>query len=386
MSKESAAAAITGVGQTCHTGPKRRTTLTDMIFEATRLALADAELSRGDIDAVVLGAHDLIDGRGISSMITATAAGAMFKDEIRVADDGAIAAVLGCMRVMSGEFKTVLVASWAKTSEGDVDAIENLGGDPVYLRPIGLNGTLADALDASAFLERHPGARILANDIVVHNRAAGSRNPNAHLREPVSEQDVQRASMVATPLTTMDLAPRSDGACALIIQARDVASARSGPVAWISGLGWATERYLLGHRDFGRIASAEVAAENAYRMAGIGRPSEEIGVAELHAISSFQELMLYEALRLLPPAPDGGLDDAYRSLRQKGPKISPSGGAACANPYTATGLVRLAEAALQVTQRSPCQCLSPSGLAVAHAASGFGAQSNAVFILSSFSD
>ena len=386
MREETAAAAITGVGQTCHSGPKRRTTLTDMIFEATSLALADADISRGDLDAVVLGAHDLVDGRGISSMITATAAGAMFKDEIRVADDGAIAAILGCMRVMSGEFKTVLVASWAKTSEGDLDAIENLGGDPVYQRPIGLNGTLADALDASALLERHPGARRLASDIVVRNRAAGSGNPKAHLREPVSEQDLHRAGMVATPLTTMDLAPRSDGACALVIQAHDVASTRSGSLAWIAGLGWATERYLLGHRKFGRIASAEVAAEKAYRMAGIGSPSEEIEVAELHAVSSFQELMLYEALRLLPSVSEGGLDEAYRSLRHKGPKINPSGGAACANPYTATGLVRLAEAALQVTQRSPCQRSSPDGLAVAHAASGLGAQSNAVFVLKSHSE
>lgn len=386
MGKPSAGAAIIGVGQTCHTGPKRLTTLTDMIFEATTLALADAGITRGDVDAVVLGAHDLVDGRGISSMITATAAGAMFKDEIRVADDGAIAAVLGCMRVMSGEFKTVLVASWAKTSEGDVDAIETLGGDPVYLRPIGVNGTLADALDASAFLKRYPEARRLADDIILHNRAAGSGNPKAHLRAPVSKQDLERAETVATPLTTMDLAPRSDGACALVIQSSEVASARSQPAAWISGLGWATERYLPGHREFGRVASAEVAAENAYRMAGIVRPFEEIEVAELHAGSTFQELMLYQALRLLPPGSEGLLDEAYRTLRQRGPKINPSGGPACANPYTATGLVRLGEAALQVTQRSSSQCSSRTGHAVAHAASGLAAQSNAVFVLRPYSE
>jgi len=93
---------IVGVGQTVHCGARNEVSLTDLIFEATTAAFDDAGLTRDQVDAVVIASHDLVDGRGISNMITATAAGGMFRDEIRVADDGAFALILACFRALRG--------------------------------------------------------------------------------------------------------------------------------------------------------------------------------------------------------------------------------------------------------------------------------------------
>src|SRR5439155_9169749 len=82
-----------------------------------------------------------------------------------------------------------------------------------------------------------------------------------------------------------------------------------------------------------------------------------VDVAELHAPFSHQELILREALGL------GG--DV---------SINPSGGALCANPIMAAGLIRLGEAATRVIDGSAHR-------AVAHATSGACLQQNLVCVL-----
>ncbi len=62
--------------------------------------------------------------------------------------------------------------------------------------------------------------------------------------------------------------------------------------------------------------------------------------------------------------------------------INPSGGALCANPYFATGAVRVAEAALQVMGQADDHQVKGVQTALAHATSGFSVQNHSVFILS----
>ena len=50
--------------------------LTDLIFGCVRDTLDQAGLAAADLDAVVLAAHDIVDGRGLTSMVTSPAAAA----------------------------------------------------------------------------------------------------------------------------------------------------------------------------------------------------------------------------------------------------------------------------------------------------------------------
>ncbi len=79
--------------------------------------------------------------------------------------------------------------------------------------------------------------------------------------------------------------------------------------------------------------------------------------AELHAPFSHQELLLRTALGL-----NGGVE------------VNPSGGALCANPIMAAGLVRFGEAAQRIIDGT-------SNRAVAHATSGPCLQQNLVAVL-----
>jgi len=71
---------------------------------------------------------------------------------------------------------------------------------------------------------------------------------------------------------------------------------RGDGVAWVRGIGWAVDTYELGATDLSRLPSLAVAAEKACGMAGVKKPLDELDVAEVHDMTSYHELMAYEAL------------------------------------------------------------------------------------------
>jgi len=117
----------------------RSRSLPELIFSCARAALADANCTLQDVDAVTIAAEDLIDGRSLSSMITGPAAGAYLRDEIRVSEDGLAALSLGAAQIQSGMFDRVLVAAWGRASEGDPERSSAYGFDP-FTTQLRLNG------------------------------------------------------------------------------------------------------------------------------------------------------------------------------------------------------------------------------------------------------
>jgi hypothetical protein len=94
----------------------------ERVFSTVRICLDAAGLTRKDVDAVVIAADDIADGRSITTMLHATAAGAYFKDEIRTTNGSLTALGLAATRIAAGVSRAVLVAAWWLPSETD-DAI-----------------------------------------------------------------------------------------------------------------------------------------------------------------------------------------------------------------------------------------------------------------------
>jgi len=371
---------IVGISQTRHESAKQDTELAEMIFEVTSGALEDARLTIKDIDSVVLAAHDLIDGRSISSMLTAPPAGCHLKDEIRLGDDGAFAVALAWMRLLSGEFSTSLVVSWSKLSEGDFDAITSLNFDPMFYRPLGFNYVTAHSLQAMRFMAQSGVTETQAARVTVKNRSNARNNPLAHLRESVGLDDVLNSKLLAWPLKHLDLPPATDGACAMVLTTEENIK-QTNNVAWIKGVGWTNDTYYLGDKELGELSSLRFAAQRAYRMAGIDDPLEQLDVAEVHDLSSFHELMAYEALGFCRKGEAGMLIDREVTSVQGKLPVNPSGGALSSHPYTAVGLIRVAEAAMQVIGSAEGHQVPGVETALAHGASGMCGQANCVLIL-----
>ena len=367
--------AVVGVSQVGYASAITDRNLEELIFEAASGALADARLAWRDLDAVVIGASDLVDGRVISSMVTAGPAGGYMKDLLAVASSAEHAFVLAYLRLAAGVGDTALVAGWSKCSEAPIPQVEQLSLDPFYRRHVGMDGLVAAALQAAAYRDRYRVLEDAAARVVVKNRANGTRNPHAERRQRVTADDVLASPLVAWPLKALETPPLSDGACALVLARGERAGALRRPAAWVRGLGWASDTYWREPEDLVSSRALAAAAERAYRMAGIAAPRREIGVAEVYDITPYHELMAYEGLDFCGPG------EGARFVGDGQVSVNPSGGLLCANPFFASGLVRVAEAVLQVTGRAGGRQVEGVRRAVAHGASGLAGQAHTVVVL-----
>jgi acetyl-CoA C-acetyltransferase len=125
--------------------------------------------------------------------------------------------------------------------------------------------------------------------------------------------------------------------------------------AWIQGAASTSDCYAMGDRirregaTLVDLLSLSMSAKRAYAEAGVTNPVKEIRVAELYSAFSSAEAMAYPALGFCSSA-DGPRFVEAQATDKSLPVFNPSGGPQGANPVSATAMVRIAEAALQVRQ------------------------------------
>lgn len=305
----------------------RRLSLAELIFETVYEAVGDAGRGLDGIDAVILAAHDLVDGRSLSSMVTAPAAGAYLRDEIRFSDDGAAAFAAAVARIEAGESERVIVAAWGRASEHDPLAVSRILFDPAFGRPLGLEEVHVSAMRAQAWRRRHGDAD--ASAAVAARRAAAATNPRS-LREG------GKSLVPAYPLTE-DTMPVFGDIVAAMILSTTPAGVR------VAGIGEGSEPYFIGDRDLNGIPSLQLAVRRAYDDAGCEPGS--IDIAEIDGLTLYDEAMGCEA---------SGLAEPGRGLAAiaSGQRINRSGGGAAGYCAPAMGLVRIVEACFQLQGRA----------------------------------
>lgn len=375
--------AIIGVGQTKHTFARPDQPYYGIVFEAARAALDDAGLERGDIDTVVTSSWDVTDGRTISDMYVAPASGSYLKDASKTSDDGIMALVYAYLRLASGSFDTALVTGFGHR-EGPFQLASNLSFDPFWHRPLGVSQLTTLAIQAAAYAHRHKVTPEQVAPYVVQSRKNGVANAYAHLRRSVRLDAVLSSPPVATPLRALDLPPQSVGAVALVLASDSAIRRLARRIAWIEGIGWAVESYHLGSADLASQPALEAAAQRAYKMAGVRRPDRDVSAAEVHDLTSYHALMACEALGLARPGKGASLfQDGTAGIAGRLP-VNPSGGTLCTNLHSGSGLLRAAEAALQVMDCAGRHQAPNARRVVAHGASaisGAAAQSHCVVVL-----
>lgn len=376
--------AIVGVGQTAFSENKSKETFADLVYQATQAALTDAALEIKDIDNIITVSNDFWDGRTISSMAIGDAAGAAYangKNTSTVEGDGSQGAFYGASRILSGSYQTTLVVAHAKPSEGSPCLITNAFYDPIFERPLGMNQTTACAMAAQAYCRRHKITAQQTAGVVVKNRANACKNPYAYLRRQATLQEVVDSPYLAAPIKTLEAAPYCDGAAAIILASEAWVRRRAAKRVWVRGIGLSAEEYRLGERTLSEAAALTQAAQQAYRMAGISRPSEEIHVAEISELYSYQELLWSEALGFCGQGQGGQFFESGATSVTGELPVNPSGGCLSAHTPVVAGLVRLIETTLQLRGDAANQ-VTRNEIGLAHGQHGLAGQSHCVWILS----
>ncbi len=343
--------AIIGAAQSKHAACRKDANYMELTFEVVQDLLGKTGWTHDKIDTVINASSDFLDGRTISDIAVQDSAGAAGKSASKVSMDGTFAMVYAMARIRSGLFNSCLVIAHAKASEGEPRKISSAAFDPIFQRPLGVTDHMALGMQARRFLSR----RGLSEDVLVRaseaSAAAVSKNPNAHERQAGS-------AVLADPLLENQVAPDSDGACAVLLVNEELAKGNPKAV-WLDGFGFATDRHGLGDRDLGGPGVLSQVSREAYERAGIKDPAKELDVVEVHDASSAQTLLWKEALGL----PQDG-----------GPQYNPSGGAMSAQPGFATGLIRVAEVYDRLSE-------GEGTLGLAHGMTGFTGQAHCAWIL-----
>lgn len=357
-----------------------------MVFELIKSLYADIGITKDDVDTFVLCCNDFQDGRTISEVFPVAWIGAYMKDQTKVDADGSDAVLYALMRILSGNYDTALVIGYAMGgSEFRNQSIMNYTLDPIYERQLGLMNELsASALQARAYMLKYGLTEEQLAAYAAKNLRNAAKNPYAlRYMSDATVEKVLGSEPLYSPLHELHGYPATDGACVLLLAAEEKAKKWTDKPVWIRGAASFQDTYYFGDRDLVMVDSLRKAANRAYKMAQVREPSREVDVAEIHSTFVSQEPIFAEALGLFPRGSAGRVIE--EGLSEIGGKlcVNASGGPQGANPFTATGLIRVAEACAQITGSAGEHQHKGAKLAVAHGQTGICGQHNTVFVLSS---
>ena len=369
-------AAVLGVGQTQHRARRRDVSIAGLCREAVDRALADAGCDLADIDAVVAGkAPDLFEGVMMPELYLADALGATGKPLLRVHTAGSVGGATGNVAaslVQAGLHRRVLAVAFEKQSESN--AMWALSITPPFSMPVlaGAGGYFAPHI--RAYIRRSGAPGHIGALVAVKDRRNGSLNPYAHLRQPdITLESVSASPMLWDPVRYDETCPSSDGACAVVLgdrAAAEAAQAAGRPVAWIRATAMRTEPTMFSGKDHVNPRAGAEAAAALWGEAGITSPIDEIDVAEIYVPFSWFEPMWLENLGFAGPGEGWRLTEAGETQLGGRLPVNPSGGVLCSNPIGASGLLRFAEAALQVMGKAGDHQVAGARTALGHAYGG----------------
>jgi len=362
-------AAVVGTGQTHHTSKRLDVSMAGLCREAIDRAMADAGVDWPDIDAVVVGkAPDLFEGVMMPELFLADALGANGKPLLRVHTAGSVGgttANVAASLVQAGVHRRVLAVAFEKQSESN--AMWALSIPTPFSMPVHAGAGGYFAPHVRSYIRRSGAPEHIGAMVAVKDRRNGARNPHAHLRQPdITLESVQASTMLWDPIRYDETCPSSDGACAVIISDE----ALGGSAAWIHATALRTEPTTFAGRDQVNPRAGREAAAALWRQAGITDPLSEVDVAEIYVPFSWFEPMWLENLGFAAPGEGWKLTESGETRIGGALPVNPSGGVLCSNPIGASGLLRFAEAAMQVMGRAGEHQVADVRTALGHAYGG----------------
>jgi acetyl-CoA C-acetyltransferase len=347
--------AIVGFGQTYHVAKRRDVNGIELINEAVVRALEDAELSRDDIDAIIIGNMDHFEGINYVDTWSVDGCGAYMKPIMKVCTGGttgSTVAMAAFYHVASGMFDKVLAIGWEKNSESDTTGAIVTAFDPFWDRPTFAGAIGGLAQDALVYMEETGATLEDAARVAVRDRKHALNNPYAHLKLDLSLEDAMNSPTISYPIRFLDVCPRTDGAAAAVFASEDIAGKIAETPAWVVATANRHNFSIAGDTKFADLSSLTEASKELYHKAGIKEPLKEIDMGELYMPSSFSGLIWIENLGLCKRGEGPQLvADGVTDMGGEFP-INPSGGVLSSNPIGATGLLRVGEAAHQIMNKA----------------------------------
>ena len=351
-----------------------------LMVEAFEEAVGDAGINVGQIDAAWLGSgFDAVNigpsgiplamalrlpNIGVTKVENYCASGTeSFRGAVYAVASGAcdIALAMGVEKL-----KDTGYGGLPPRTRGTTYDMVNVTGSPP-----GFFAQLAAAYRAKHGVSYEDLKRAMAH-VSVKSHANGAKNPKAHLRKLITEEQVLSAPIIAEPLGLFDCCGVSDGAaCAIVTTPQIARSLGKSDLVMVKALqvsvsnGW--EQQGSGW-DGSYFHTTRVAAARAYQEAGITDPRKQLSLLEVHDCFSITELVTMEDLGV--SAEGRGVNDVLDGVFDADGAIpcQIDGGLKCfGHPIGASGLRMIYENYLQLLGRAgERQRRTPPSLALSH--------------------
>ncbi len=348
--------AIVGIGQTYHKSKRSDVNQPEMVGEAVRAALADAQLSIKDIEAVFFSNMETFEGIYLPDHGMAAEVGCFGKPGLKVCTGGTSGGSVVCegfFFVASGLYDLALVIGFEKQDCGDTTAAISAAATPMWGKGATTGAIGEFAKQALSYMETSGAKEEHAAMVRLKADRNACRNPYAHLKLGLkSIDDVLKSAYLVWPLRILDFCPQSCGACALIFASEKRAKKITKKPVWLVDVETVhQEPFRAG--TFGDPTGKEtytqhVACERLYKRNGITKPRKDIDMAEIYEPSNWEEMNLYEHFHFCGKGEGWKLiEKGITEIEGEFP-VNCSGGVLATNPIGATPTIRVAEAALQI--------------------------------------
>ncbi len=359
----------------------------ELAFEAFQEAMLDAGVETGDIEATVVCSAPEYDKQRSPAGVIAEYLGLTPQPTFyaeTLCSSSSTGLKLAYSLVASGLHQSVLVLGFQKMSEiSSAESQERMGrgADIQWESPFGTMMPAYYAMHARAYLDTYGASEEDLALIRVKSATYGQINEKAVYRKAVDLDKCLDADPVASPLKVMDCCANADGSSAVLVASEQrVKDLGIKKPVWILGLGAASAPVNMAGRDqFHGLEVARLAAQEAYRMAGI--TARDVDVAEVHDCFTIAEMMAYENLGFAEPGQGKELIRAKETYKEGSIPVNVDGGLLSkGHPIGATGGSQIRTIVLQLRgEAGPMQVKDPA-IGLVHNIGGVGLYGNVTIL------
>lgn len=344
--------AIVGVGES-DIGRVPNMTGLGLNAQAAKRALDDAGLKVSDIDGV-LTAYSFTEPYFMLGSVLCEYLGIKPHFNASLICGGASPAVMlkhAAEAIVSGQAETILVCAGENRATGQSRdaALKALlaVGHPYFEQPYGGSIPGYYAMIAQRHMHVYGTTREQMAQVAVNTRAHALLHSNAHMKKPLTQDEVLSAKPIADPLGMLDCCLISDAGGAFIVTSAERAKDLKAKPIYLQGIGeYHTHEHLMcapSLTQFGATESGRV----AYEMAGLG--PQEIDVAELYDCFTIVPIIELEELGFCKPGEGGAFfAEGYARIGGKLPVNTHGGMLSHAHAGAAGGLFGIVEAVRQL--------------------------------------
>lgn len=248
--------------------------------EAARLAIEDAGMQMGDVDAVLckypptsfesLWSHKVAQALGIQPKVCATI------DQAGATNIGLVQYAMMCIE--AGLCSVAVCCYGDNPLSGPPGTYGRARGNEVAYGWFGI--IPGYALIAQRHMYEYGTTHEQLAAVAISSRRWANMNPNAHKQELITMEDYHNSRWVVWPFHRLDCCLVSDGGAAVVVTSANRArNMRKKPV-YIMGIGQHHIAYDVHNRPTLTTSGAKISGQTAFNMAGI-KP-QDVDVLEIY--------------------------------------------------------------------------------------------------------